>query len=260
MAKPQYPIDGKQGKAWKLTSPFGWRIHPIEKYKKHHNGVDLWGANPKIYVEAFHDGLVIAAGTSKLKNADGSLGGVGWYVDIRSKINGTSYVHRYAHMVENSLKVKKGQKVEAGTILGIMGNTGASAGRHLHFEINKGKVWRWTSDGSGFVNPLEFVKNTIDAYKLQESIPEATPEDAPIAPAPIHETPKAPTPPKFAFPGNLEIGSRGKNVRDLQKKLKLKVDGEFGPFTEKAVKAFQKKSGIFETGVVDIKTWDLLAK
>jgi hypothetical protein len=260
MAKPQYPIDGKQGKAWKVTSPFGWRIHPIEKYKKHHNGVDLWGANPKIYVEAFHDGLVIAAGTSKLKNSDGSLGGVGWYVDIRSKINGTSYVHRYAHMVENSLKVKKGQKIEAGTILGIMGNTGASAGRHLHFEINKGKVWRWTSDGSGFVNPLEFVKNTIDAYKLQESIPEATPEDAPVAPAPIHESPKAPTPPKFAFPGNLEIGSRGKNVRDLQKKLKLKVDGEFGPLTEKAVKAFQKKSGIFETGVVDIKTWDLLAK
>lgn len=260
MAKPQYPIDGKQGKAWKVTSPFGWRIHPIEKYKKHHNGVDLWGANPKIYVEAFYDGLVIAAGTSKLKNADGSLGGVGWYVDIRSKINGTFYVHRYAHMVENSLKVKKGQKVEAGTILGIMGNTGASAGRHLHFEINKGRVWRWTSDGSGFVNPLEFVKNTIEAYKLQESIPEATPEDAPVAAAPIHETPKAPIPPKSAFPGNLEIGSRGKNVRDLQKKLKLKVDGEFGPLTEKAVKAFQKKSGIFETGVVDIKTWDLLAK
>jgi hypothetical protein len=260
MAKPQYPIDGKQGKAWKVTSPFGWRIHPIEKYKKHHNGVDLWGANPKIYVEAFYDGLVIAAETSKLKNADGSLGGVGWYVDIRSKINGTFYVHRYAHMVENSLKVKKGQKVEAGTILGIMGNTGASAGRHLHFEINKGRVWRWTSDGSGFVNPLEFVKNTIEAYKLEESIPEATPEDAPVAAAPIHETPKAPIPPKSAFPGNLEIGSRGKNVRDLQKKLELKVDGEFGPLTEKAVKAFQKKSGIFETGVVDIKTWDLLAK
>ena len=260
MAKPQYPIDGKQGKAWKVTSPFGWRIHPIEKYKKHHNGVDLWGANPKIYVEAFYDGLVIAAGTSKLKNADGSLGGVGWYVDIRSKINGTFYVHRYAHMVENSLKVKKGQKVEAGTILGIMGNTGASAGRHLHFEINKGRVWRWTSDGSGFVNPLEFVENTIEAYKLQESIPEATPEDAPVAAAPIHETPKAPIPPKSAFPGNLEVGSRGKNVRDLQKKLELKVDGKFGPLTEKAVKAFQKKSGIFETGVVDIKTWDLLAK
>jgi len=43
MAKAQFPIDGKQGKAWKITSPFGWRVHPIEKIKKHHNGDDLWG-------------------------------------------------------------------------------------------------------------------------------------------------------------------------------------------------------------------------
>jgi hypothetical protein len=203
----------------------------------------LWGANPKIYVEAFHDGLVIAAGTSKLKNADGSLGGVGWYVDIRSKINGTFYVHRYAHMVENSLKVKKGQKVEAGTILGIMGNTGASAGRHLHFEINKGRVWRWTSDGSGFVNPLEFVRNTIEAYKLQESIPQATPEDAPLVPAPPIE--------KAKTDKVLKLGSKGPAVRRLQRALKLKQDGQFGPLTETAVKAFQKKNGLTETGIVD---------
>jgi murein DD-endopeptidase MepM/ murein hydrolase activator NlpD len=245
MAKPQYPIEGKFGKAWKVTSPFGWRIHPIEKFKKHHNGVDLWGANPKIYIEAFYDGLVIAAGTSKLKNADGSLGGVGWYVDIRSKINGNFYVHRYAHMVENSLKVKKGQKVEAGTILGIMGNTGASAGRHLHFEINKGRIWRWTSDGSGFVNPLEFVKNTIDAYKIQESIPQATPEDAPLVPAPPVEKPKVKT------QVVLKLGSKGPAVRRLQRRLKLNLDGQFGPITETAVKAFQKKNGLAETGIVD---------
>jgi hypothetical protein len=245
MAKPQYPIEGKFGKVWKVTSPFGWRIHPIEKYKKHHNGVDLWGANPKIYIEAFHDGLVIAAGTSKLKNADGSLGGVGWYVDIRSKINGNFYVHRYAHMVENSLKVKKGQKVEAGTILGIMGNTGASAGRHLHFEINKGKIWRWTSDGSGFVNPLEFVKNTMDAYQLQESIPLATPEDAPLVPAPPVQKLKVKT------ESVLKLGSKGAQVRRLQRRLKLNQDGQFGPLTETAVKAFQKKNGLAETGIVD---------
>ena len=187
MAKPQYPLDGKQGKAWKVTSPFGWRIHPIEKYKKHHNGVDLWGSAKKIYNESWHDGRVIAAGTSKLKNPDGSLGGVGWYVDVRSKINGEWYVTRYAHMVENSLKVVKGQKIEAGTILGVMGNTGASAGRHLHFEICKGKVHRWTSDGKGFVDPLKFVKNTIEKWELKESIKQATPENAPVAPAPIHE-------------------------------------------------------------------------
>ena len=196
--KPQMPLDGKFNKDWKVTSPFGWRIHPIEKYKKHHNGVDLWGPKPKIWNEAWHDGVVIAAGTSKLKNPDGSLGGVGWYVDIRSKINGESYVTRYAHMVENSLTVVKGEHVKAGARLGIMGNTGASAGRHLHFEICKGRTHRWTSDGSGFVNPLEFVKTTIQAWELKASIKGATPDTGEVLPAPVHEPvkkPKAPRPP-----------------------------------------------------------------
>jgi murein DD-endopeptidase MepM/ murein hydrolase activator NlpD len=191
--KPQFPIDGKKNKDWKITSPFGIRIHPIEKIRKSHNGLDIWGPKPKIWVEAWHDGRVIAAGTSKLKNADGSLGGVGWYVDVRSKINGKWFVARYAHMVENSLKVVKGQKITAGTKLGIMGNTGASAGRHLHFEICKGKVHRWTLDGSGFVDPMKFVFNTIDKWELDQSIPQATPETGEVLPAPVHEpAPKLP--------------------------------------------------------------------
>jgi len=191
--KPQWPIDGKKGKDWKITSPFGIRIHPIEKIRKSHNGSDIWGPKAKIWVEAWHDGTVIAAGTSKLKNADGSLGGVGWYVDIRSKINGEWFVSRYAHMVENSLLVTKGEKVKAGTRLGIMGNTGASAGRHLHFEICKGKVHRWTLDGTGFVDPMKFVFNTIEKWELAQTIPLPTPETGEVLPAPVHEPePKLP--------------------------------------------------------------------
>ena len=177
MAKAQYPIDGKKGKAWKITSPFGWRVHPIEKIKKHHNGDDLWGPNPKIYCEAWHDGTVVYAGTSKLKNPDGSLGGVGYYVDLRCKINGKWYVTRYGHMVEGSLKVKTGQKIEAGTILGIMGNTGASAGRHLHFEIVEGKVHRWDLNGKGFVSPIAFVEAVMAWEKLKDSAKDITPDD-----------------------------------------------------------------------------------
>jgi murein DD-endopeptidase MepM/ murein hydrolase activator NlpD len=180
MAKTQYPIDGKKGKAWKITSPFGWRVHPIEKIKKHHNGTDLWGSNPKIYCEAWHDGVVVYAGTSKLKNADGSLGGVGYYVDLKTKIDGKWYVARYGHMVEGSLKVKTGQKVEAGTILGIMGNTGASAGRHLHFEIVEGKVHRWDLNGKGFVDPIAFVEAVMAFETLKASAPDATPDDGVI--------------------------------------------------------------------------------
>lgn len=186
MAKPQLPVGGKVGKAWKITSPFGWRIHPIEKYKKHHNGVDIWGPKPKLVIYSWHDGRVIAAGTSKLKNADGSLGGVGYYVDVRSKIDGKWFVARYAHMVPNSLMVTKGQKIEAGTALGLMGTSGASTGKHLHFEICAGKVHRWTSDGKGFVDPLKFVKSTIKTWELNQSIKQTTAEDV-VNPAPIHE-------------------------------------------------------------------------
>jgi hypothetical protein len=186
MAKPQYPIDGKLGKHYKVTSSYGYRIHPIEKYKKHHNGVDLWGAKEPLYIESWHDGVVIAAGTSKQRLKSGAVGGVGWYVDIRSKVNGQYYVARYAHMVPNSLKVKTGQKVEAGTILGKMGTSGASTGKHLHFEICAGKVHRWTADGKGFVDPLKFVENTIAQHNLISDAPKATPEDALVAPAPVH--------------------------------------------------------------------------
>jgi murein DD-endopeptidase MepM/ murein hydrolase activator NlpD len=176
MAKPQYPIDGKKGKAWRITSPFGWRIHPIEKIKKHHNGDDIWGPNPKIFIESWHDGRVVYAGTSKLRNRDGSIGGVGYYVDVRSKINGKWYTTRYGHMAEGSLKVKTGQKIEAGAILGIMGNTGASAGRHLHFEICEGKTLRWHADGVGYVSPIEFVETVIKWHKMKASAKEETPE------------------------------------------------------------------------------------
>jgi murein DD-endopeptidase MepM/ murein hydrolase activator NlpD len=177
MAKAQYPIDGKKGKAWKITSPFGWRVHPIEKIKKHHNGDDIWGPHPKIWIEAWHDGTVVYAGPSKLKLPNGKLGGIGYYVDIRSKIDGKWYVTRSGHMEEGSLKVKTGQKVEAGTPLGIMGNTGASAGRHLHFEIVEGKVHRWDLNGKGFVSPIAFVEAVMAFEKLKASAKELSPED-----------------------------------------------------------------------------------
>jgi murein DD-endopeptidase MepM/ murein hydrolase activator NlpD len=80
-------------------------------------------------------------------------------------------------MEEGSLKVKTGQKVEAGTILGIMGNTGASAGRHLHFEIVEGKVHRWDLNGKGFVSPIAFVEAVMAFEKLKASAKDLSPED-----------------------------------------------------------------------------------
>lgn len=244
MAKPRYPLDGKINKNWRITSDFGWRVHPIEKTKKHHNGVDLWGAAEPLFIKSWHDGEVIAAGTSRLRLPNGEVGGVGWYVDVRSKINGKYYVARYAHMVPNSLQVKSGQRIEAGTVLGRMGTSGASTGKHLHFEICMGRSHRWTADGSGFVNPLPFVKTIIDQHEVISAGPLPTPATAPTAPAPVHASKK----PKLT--GSVRLGSKGAVVRYVQAVLGLKVDGNFGPVTDRAVRAFQKKHRLLSDGIV----------
>jgi murein DD-endopeptidase MepM/ murein hydrolase activator NlpD len=63
-------------------------------------------------------------------------GGYGWFVKLKVESGAT---HIFAHMVENSLKVKKGQRVTIAQQLGIMGSSGASTGVHLHWEV-RGKV------------------------------------------------------------------------------------------------------------------------
>jgi murein DD-endopeptidase MepM/ murein hydrolase activator NlpD len=193
--KVQLPIDGKLGKNFKVTSPFGWRIHPITKKKKHHNGVDLWSSKEPCYVESFYKGTVITAGPSRLKKANGEPDGYGYYVTVRHMINGDYYTSVYAHMLKGSLQVKVGDKVEAGTVLGKMGTSGASTGKHLHWEIWKGKTHGWTDDGRGFVEPIEFAKALMAMESAKGSAPVATPKDAPVAPAPVHGTkPKAAKP------------------------------------------------------------------
>lgn len=177
MSKYQYPIDGTPGKDWVVRSPMGWRIHPVKKEKKHHNGTDIvpgkGGKAP--YIEAFADGKVLRA---KVSTAAG--GGFGHYVVIQHKIDGEYYTSLYAHLVEGSIQVKAGQKVTAGTVIGKMGTTGMSTGVHLHWEIWKGKDHGWSADGKGFVEPVGFVKALLAAQKAKDFAKEATPEDAPV--------------------------------------------------------------------------------
>jgi len=56
----------------------------------------------------------------------------------------------------------------------------------------------------------------------------------------------------------LKLGSKGKNVEQLQRFLKIKADGDFGKKTEEAVKNFQKKNNLLDDGVVGEKTWNLM--
>jgi LysM repeat protein len=191
MAKAQWPIDGKFGSTFKVTSPFGWRMHPVRKVKAHHNGVDLWGAAETIYIESMFDGTVIFAGPSSKKNKDGSVGGFGYHVQVRFQFRGEWYVATFAHMKQGSIKVKKAQKIEAGTVLGIMGATGMVDGRHLHLEITKGKAYKWTDNGVGFIDPIAFIKSAIQFERVNATASEATPENAPVAPAPTHDETQA---------------------------------------------------------------------
>lgn len=185
MAKAQYPLDGRPGKDWKITSEMGWRIHPVKKTRKHHNGADIIGLGKgPFYIEAPYDGKVLKATKSTAAG-----GGFGNYVILLHKINGKNYTTLYAHLKDGSIKVKKGQKVEAGTVLGIMGTTGMSTGVHLHWEMWAGKTHGWSDDGKGFVNAVKFFKALIAQEKELAATPKATDDSVEAAPAPSAETP-----------------------------------------------------------------------
>lgn len=114
------PVANKDLK--RLASGFGMRLHPILKIGKMHNGLDF----------AAHVGTPIyATGDGKVKSA-GRHGGYGNVVVIS---HGYGYETLYAHM--SKFKVRRGQKVKRGDVIGYVGNTGLSTGPHLHYEIHK---------------------------------------------------------------------------------------------------------------------------
>lgn len=170
MTKAMMPLKGNAGKAWRVTSYMGWRIHPVKKTRKHHNGTDIiYSGGKERGIYAPYAGTVTYAGPSKTKKSDGEPSGFGYYVKITHNINGQFYSSLYAHLVKGSMQVKAGDKVKAGDLLGTMGTSGMSTGVHLHWEIWKGKTHGWTDDGKGFVEPIEFMKaiialDTADKY------------------------------------------------------------------------------------------------
>jgi murein DD-endopeptidase MepM/ murein hydrolase activator NlpD len=189
MAKAQQAIDGVQGKDWKITSIMGNRIHPVTKQPKHHNGTDIWSPNEPCWIEAPYDGVVVDA-----RKSTAAGGGFGNFVTLSHKINGEDYVTVYAHMLDDSIKVKQGQKIEAGTPLGKMGSTGMSTGKHLHWELQKSKKYAWIATGLNFIEPVAFFDALIKLEAIKGTAKNETPVDAPVAPAPVHGSASAPKP------------------------------------------------------------------
>lgn len=144
-----------------VSSPFGWRIHPITKQKKHHNGID-WATKIGRKLYAVADGKVVYAGASTLKFANGEPAGGGYIVRIQFKDSGKFYTATYMHLKKNSILVKKGQRIIQGDQVAEAGNTGESTGAHLHFEIQKGRFYKYTADGSRYLEPVSFIKQRLD--------------------------------------------------------------------------------------------------
>lgn len=127
-------VSGPTATDWRLpvvgdyvvTSPFGWRIHPIYGEPRLHSGTDLVmrpGPGP---VVAAASGVVISAGMS---------GGSGNTVRLD---NGGGIRTAYKHLASFADGIVPGASVSAGQVLGIEGSTGDSTGPHLHFEVSEG--------------------------------------------------------------------------------------------------------------------------
>lgn len=117
----------------RLASGYGYRIHPIYKVNKMHWGTDfsLKTGTP-----------VYATGDGVVRWTKSTFGGYGKQIEIN---HGFGYRTKYAHLSE--FRVKKGQKVKRGELIGYSGNTGGSTAPHLHYEVIK--------DGKK-VNPVNF--------------------------------------------------------------------------------------------------------
>jgi murein DD-endopeptidase MepM/ murein hydrolase activator NlpD len=257
MSKAQQAIDGVQGKDWKITSIMGNRIHPVTKAPKHHNGTDIWSSHEPCWIEAPYDAVVVDA-----RKSTAAGGGFGNFVTLSHKINGEDYVTIYAHMVDDSIKVKQGQKITAGTPLGKMGSTGMSTGKHLHWELQKAKKYAWNATGLNFIEPVAFFDALIKLEAIKGTAKDETPADAPAAPAPVHGRAKSAAPVKGerAYPGRLLRRGEpaGPDVLYIQNKLGVNPTGPFGPKTHAAVVALQKKHKLKADGIVGPLTWSKL--
>ncbi|HEX7847330.1 MAG TPA: M23 family metallopeptidase, partial [Chitinophagaceae bacterium] len=122
----------------RVASGFGYRIDPIYKTTKMHAGIDFTAPQgTPIYATA--DGTVKTAGNTG--------NGYGNHVIIN---HGYGYETLYGHMVR--VKVRNGQAVKRGEVIGWVGSTGKSTGPHLHYEVHK---------YGGKIDPVYFFYNDL---------------------------------------------------------------------------------------------------
>ncbi len=133
-------------KSMNVLSGFGYRIHPVYKVRKFHEGVDF-PARVGTAIQATGDGVVKEAGWHQ---------GYGKCVRIS---HGYGYETWYAHM--SSINVRPGEKVKKGQKIGAVGDTGLSTAPHLHYEVHyKGQP----------VNPINFCMDGLTPIEYQSLV------------------------------------------------------------------------------------------
>ena len=217
-------------KIWQINQPFGNASPLYTSFGlKGHNGIDFYALDStEIY--ATHDGRVTFTGY------DGS-GGLGVVIRTTEQFDygdGQAYFKSlYWHLKRDSIKVTGGQTVKAGDLIALADNTGRSTGAHLHFglkPIQKGEenwVWFNLSPDNGYngaVDPLPYFDIS-----------------------------------KYVFTKFMKFGSKGDEVKELQKALYIgPVDGIFGKVTKGAVIRYQLANNLVGDGIVGKLTRNML--
>lgn len=136
----------KPGTFKRLSSGYGWRMHPVIGSEKLHTGIDISAlAGTVVYAPA--DGTVLRADPYWTKS------GYGNRIIIEHNFG---FQTLYGHL--SSFLVKVGDKVSVGQPIGLVGSTGISTGPHLHYEIIK---------NGNKINPYEFTLITAKKLKMK---------------------------------------------------------------------------------------------
>lgn len=140
--------------AERLVSGFGYRIHPIYKTLRMHTGVDFLAPTGT---------LIYATGNGRVVSAERNNHGYGRMVIID---HGYGYESLYAHL--SQIRVREGQEIKRGEIIGTVGNTGISTAPHLHYEIIR---------NGRKVNPVNYFYNDLSPEEFEYIIEVASREN-----------------------------------------------------------------------------------
>jgi murein DD-endopeptidase MepM/ murein hydrolase activator NlpD len=130
-----------------VASGFGYRIDPVYKIKKFHEGIDFTApTGTPIY----------ATGDGVVEDVSYQARGYGNHIIINQ---GFGYKTLYGHC--SSVVVKKGQKVKRGQLIAKVGNTGKSTGPHCHYEV-------WKNNEK--VDPINFFSNDLTPAEYEHML------------------------------------------------------------------------------------------